>query len=132
MKIYFRFLFTVVLFVYSGCRENDSTSPDENNQSEAQVTEAGEFISPAAGDVWVRGATYTIKWKEFAPEYNVDMILLKKKKYYPVVILTNASNLGTLTWKVPNDVIPSTYYQLKLINSSSPDHFIYSSPFVIK
>ncbi len=132
MKIYFLFLFTVVLFVYSGCRENATTSTDENSQPDAQVTEAGEFISPAAGDVWDRGSTYTIRWKEFAPEYNVDMILLKKKKYYPVVMLTNASNLGTFTWKVPDDIVPSTYYQLKLINSSSPDHYIYSSPFVIR
>ncbi len=132
MKIFTLILFPIILFLFSGCRENASTSPAEDNQPIAQVTESGEFISPAAGDVWVRGSTYNISWKEFAPEYNVDMILLKKKKYYPVVMMTNAPNLGTFTWKVPEDVVPSTYYQLKLINSSSPDHYIYSSPFSIR
>lgn len=119
------------LFI-GGCRDNQVTSPADDSLPIEQVEEAGEFISPAAGDVWIKGSTYTIEWRDFAPEYNVHLILLKKKKYYPVEILTDAPNLGTFTWKVPESIVSSTYYQLKLVNSASPDHYIYSSPFAIR
>jgi hypothetical protein len=80
----------------------------------------------------LRGSTHTIEWKDFAPEHNINLVLLKKKKYYPVKILTDAPNTGTYTWGVPESIVSSTYYQLKLINSSSPGHFMFSSPFVIR
>lgn len=132
MKSRFLFTFLVLVLISSGCRDVPVTGSADNNQAVAQVEEMGEFISPAASDVWLRGSTYVIEWKDFAPEYNVHLVLLKKKKYYPVEILTDAPNTGTYTWRVPGSIVPSTYYQLKLINSSSPDHFIFSSPFVIQ
>ena len=132
MKNGFLFTFLVLVLISSGCRDSSVTGSADDNQAIAQVEEMGEFISPAAGDIWLRGSTHTIEWKDFAPEYNVHLVLLKKKKYYPVEILTDAPNTGTHTWRVPESIVPSSYYQLKLINSSSPEHFIFSRPFVIR
>lgn len=132
MKVYFLFTILVLVIFTSGCRDKMVTSPADDSMPIAQIEETGEFISPAAGDIWMKGSTYTIEWRDFAPEYNVYLILLKKKQYYPVEILTDAPNLGTCTWKVPESIVSSTYYQLKLVNSASPDHYIYSSPFTIR
>lgn len=132
MKTFFLFTILVLVILTSGCRDKAVTSPADDSLPIAQVEETGEFISPAAGDIWVKGTTHTIAWRDFAPEYNVHLILLKKKLYYPVEILTDAPNLGICTWKVPESIVSSNYYQLKLVNSSSPDHYIYSSPFAIR
>ncbi len=132
MKNVFLFTFSVLVLISSGCRDNSVTGPADNNQTIAQVEEIGEFVSPGAGDIWLRGSTHKIEWKDFAPEYNVHLVLLKKKKYYPVEILTNAPNTGIYTWRVPESIVPSSYYQLKLINSSSTEHFIFSRPFIIQ
>lgn len=132
MKSCFLFTFIVLVLISSGCRENSVTVSDYDNPAIAEVEEMGAFISPASGDIWVRGSTHTIEWKDFAPEYNVHLVLLKKKKYYPVEILTNAPNTGIYTWRVPESIVPSSYYQLKLINSSSTEHFIFSRPFIIQ
>lgn len=132
MRSCFLFIFSVLVLILSGCRDNSINGSADDKQAIAQVEEMGVFISPVAGDIWLIGSTHKIEWKDFAPEYNVHLILLKKKKCYPVEILTDAPNTGTYTWRVPDTIVPSTYYQLKLINSSSPGHFIFSSPFVIR
>ncbi len=132
MKPYILFTFLIFLVITGGCRDNAFSGPAEEDQTIAQVKESGEFISPSAGDKWIRGSTYRIEWRDFSPDNNVDLILLKKKYYYPVEILINSPNLGSFTWKVPDDLKTSTYYQLKLVRSNSPGNFIYSQPFVIK
>jgi hypothetical protein len=132
LKSCFPFAFLIFIYTINGCREGTVNEPINESRQIVQISEAGEFTAPSGDDIWIRGSTYVIKWKDFAPDYNVDLVLLKKKKYYPVEILINAPNLGSFTWNVPPEIIPSSYYQLKLVNSASPDHFIYSSPFVIK
>lgn len=132
MKVYFLSVILVFVVITNGCRDQSVTGPADDSMSITPVEESGEFISPSAGDVWLKGSTYTIVWRDFAPEYNIHLLLLKKKKYYPVEILTDAPNLGTFTWKVPESIVSSNYYQLKLVNSASPEHYIYSSPFVIR
>ncbi len=132
MKPYFLFALLLLLIFSGSCRDSITTEPAPPDQEIIQVIQSGEFISPAAGDVWLRGSTYRIEWRDFSPDYNIDLTLLKKKLYYPVVILKNSSNLGSYTWKVPEDLHTSTYYQMKLVNSKSPDSFIYSEPFVIR
>ena len=132
MKTYFLFSILILLTLSNGCRDKAVTEPVEEDQTIVPTIISGEFVTPAEGDTWQRGSTYRIEWRDFSPDYNVDLILLKKKYYYPFEILLDSPNLGSYTWKVPDDLPGSTYYQLKLVNSRSPDKFIYSRPFAIK
>ncbi len=78
MKTYFLFSILILLTLSNGCRDKAVTEPVEEDQTIVPTIISGEFVTPAEGDTWQRGSTYRIEWRDFSPDYNVDLILLKR------------------------------------------------------
>lgn len=75
--------------------------------------------SPAAGNTWCVGGTYTITWTKSG---NMDARVLIRLKNGNSVLLTISSdtaNSGTFPWTIPAQVAPGQYYvRVKTLNNA--------------
>ncbi len=90
-----------------------------------------KVYNPSVGEKWNPGRKYQIQWSGLSSDQKVNVILLKKKQYYRLIIGSNITNNGRLDWKIPEDIPQSVSYQIKIENSENPAQFFYSEVFEI-
>lgn len=113
-----------------GCR-NDIDINDPNGRNYIEPLEVYKIISPQEGIRWKTGEFYTIKWTSSENQGPIDLAVVKKKAYYETIIASGIENNGEYIWQVPDEILSSHHYQLRINHSSRPDIVWYSGEFVI-
>lgn len=122
------FMLLMILTFSFNCSESES-SPTANIVP--PITDDASVITPVVGEHWKPGSEYQIKWSYPGSVEEVNIILLKKKQYNILKIENNVVNSGIFTWKIPDDIVQSVSYQIKIENSADPRYFFYSDVFEI-
>ena len=86
--------------------------------------------SPNAGETWLKGKEYQIKWESKNAGLVVNVSLYNKNKYV-LSISTISPNDGKYTWLIPTTLEDGSYYRIKITSSSSPEIYGYSEYFTI-
>ncbi len=124
-------LYSVLIAAFiSGCRDGTAPSEPQELQNRAE-NETITFLAPTNTDRWKPGESYNIHWTGFTGAKNINLFLIKKKKYYPLDIAVNAVNAGMYRWDIPKDIPQSNYYQIKIVNSDDEQDYAYTEVFQI-
>jgi hypothetical protein len=93
-------------------------------------------VSPVAGDIWVEGRTYTIRWRaEGVDSVNIGLALGGKDKGHAALGIPAAPD--SLLWTVPPGFVSgfglprSDDVRVRLENARDPTHFVDSPPFTV-
>ncbi|HEY0351781.1 MAG TPA: hypothetical protein VGC48_06635 [Gemmatimonadales bacterium] len=93
-------------------------------------------LRPAAGDTWVEGETYTIRWQaDSIARVNVGLALGGKDKGHAALDLPAATD--SLRWRVPPGFVSgfgiqrSDNVRIRVEDARDPTHFADSPPFTI-
>ena len=104
----------------------------ENNYTKDGHDLDNIFVSsPSSGAVWKPGNEYEIKWTAMGNIKKVNLILLKKKQYYKIIIADKIESKRRYSWLIPENIPGSVSYQIKIENSDEPELFYYSEYFEI-
>lgn len=134
-------LFTLGLAVACGRRElphgearRDSTAP--STQGSGRHAAPIAVSSPAAGEVWVEGETYTIRWRANGfDQVNIGVAMGGKDKGH--IALGTAAAADSLRWRVPPGFVSgfglsrSDAVRVRLEDARDPTRFVESAPFTV-
>ena len=123
---YILIVFCVLFF--SNCRKE---IPVENEIPE--TTSSKPFISisfPEYGDKYLPGEIINITWESTKSINSVTIELIKQDQSQGI-IASRISNNGYYLWKIPNNIIQSGNYKIKISSSTNPGVFNYSGIFSI-
>ena len=76
-----------------------------------------KVTAPNGGESWMKGKTYTIKWKRGNGGSRVKIELLKSGKVYKTIKKTT-KNDGKFRWKVPASVKTSKRYKIRVTSTT--------------
>jgi hypothetical protein len=93
--------------------------------------------SPNGGENWQLGSTYAITWSSAKVGksnsdskekrgYYVRIELYKNGSYYST-ITSSTYNDGSYTWSIPSNYVESSYYKIKIIDTSNSATYDYSN-----
>ena len=98
--------------------KSDTTEIDTSQQIPTII-----INSPNGGEIWYLGNNYEIDWSRYAVSENIKIELYKSGSYVNTII-ASTDNDGSFNWSVPNTLIYSNNYSIKIssvLNNSITD-----------
>jgi hypothetical protein len=129
-EVYIQLFFLFSTILMGGCRLliNDYTEPD--TVVEPVYLNAFVFTSPERASFWKPGTIMEIKWITSGSIEKIDVQLYKKSSFIKN-LGNNVDNYGLFSWHIPNDIMHSVHYHIKIINHNNPDEYELSGRFAI-
>jgi hypothetical protein len=96
---------------------NDAGASDWSVGSFHTIAPFVTLTTPNGGELWRRGLSYFIKWRDNIPE-NV-VLELYKSGVFVRTISTNAPSSGAFQWQVPLGLSPGNDYSIKITSTTN-------------
>ncbi len=132
-KIYKVVLSAAILIVlFTGCNQLPEGANDSGFITTDFETVKKIVVSlPVNGDIYEPGESVQVKWSSsFSNISNIDIYLYKKTALRKT-LAQNLVNQGSYTWLIPNVIVNSVHYKIKVVNSNNREEFNYSGRFQI-
>jgi len=106
--------------------KSDTTDVVKSDTTEIDTSQQIPTIiinSPNGGEIWYLGNNYDIDWSRYAVSGNIKIELYKSGSYVNTII-SSTDNNGSFNWSVPNTLIYSNNYSIKIssvLNNSITD-----------
>ena len=130
-KISVILLVMLIIGISYSCR--DETSPTEPIDVKAitpPVNLQVEIISPTIGDKFRPGNLCVVLWKSAAEIKLVDIDLYKKTALRQH-IAKKIANTGEYYWTIPEEILQSNHYKIKVTNHDNSKEYSLSDVFFI-
>ena len=89
-------------------------------QASESLAQYVQVLRPSGGEVWPKGATFTILWRSQDTVGQVKIELLQQGNSTPVLtIAASAPNSGSYSWTVPNSLAPASNYLIRVTRKDS-------------
>jgi hypothetical protein len=116
-KIFFLVLLTGSFFISCSGRE-------DYLDDDSQINNPGTFSNliieaPTFGEVLKPGSTYQIKWSFPSTIKKIQIRLYRKEELKSIIAIAYENN-GAFNWTIPNNIINSVHYRIKIFNVDSP------------
>ena len=89
--------------------KSDTTKIDTSQQIPAII-----INSPNGGERWYLENNYDINWSRYAINGNVKIEIYKSGSYVNTII-TSTENDGSFNWSIPNTLVYSNNYSIKIL-----------------
>jgi hypothetical protein len=122
-------IISVVIFLIS-CREKIN-EVEISEELITPVSTVSKIILPEKWSIWRQDTKQNITWHSNF-DYNSVKIELIKKGVVKYTIAQDTENDGIFTWSIPNDIINSNMYTIKISRVSNLDSYFSSEEFSIR
>jgi hypothetical protein len=127
-KIFFVLIF-LSIFHFIACSDREGISKHSNITGPSTPPNL-VVESPSNGDILRPGLSYQIKWS-FPTSIQKVTIQLWRKREFKSIIANAYSNTGNYNWKIPQDILNSIHYRIKICDYDSPDFEATSNYFAV-
>ena len=125
------FIFGSMLTIFISCRENITEVITEENLNPSHSHGSLQINSPAKWELWRQNKSYQITW-DSSLDNNQLKIELVKKDVVIILVSPTTEDDGIFDWQIPNNVINSNMYQIKITSLTNPGKYVISNQFSIR